>query len=535
MNHFDEMNALLYIEGELDNERAREISAHADSCAQCRELLHALKTEALWLREALVTEEEAVPARFAEGSEPSSIPWGWISALGFSAGGAYTLWSGFIEPWRAQAAQAGFTQGNLITMLFFSGAFWKGWDAMRSMLEFFAVTALGTVVIWLLRRHWQRFPAIAVIIGAIFCTLTFPFSASAAETRKGDPNYTLPAGEVVNTDLFVMGDHVRIDGEVNGDLFVFSQNVVVNGHVKGDIISFAEEFRLNGIVDGNLRGGGQTLALNGTIGKNVLVWAGNVNLDEKAVVGGTITLGGGNVELNGRVAGDLLGLGQHFDLNGSFERNAQIKAESVMIGPSAVIKGHLKIEGHEEPDVSKGAKLNGTPEFIKEKRGPERNYSSARFYWHQTLLWGASFVFGLVLLLLAPGFFFDTTSACKKGTQSIGFGVLFLFATPIAAIIVCCTIVGLGVGIATIILWLIAIYSAQVFVGTWLGEKILGDSVGIGPTLGRLALGLAILRIARLIPYIGSWIGFLVVIWGIGALALSLYKNMRPQLAPAAA
>jgi len=133
-------------------------------------------------------------------------------------------------------------------------------------------------------------------------------------------------------------------------------------------------------------------------------------------------------------------------------------------------------------------------EFTLKKRGPEKDYSSARFYWHQTLLWGASFVFGLAVLLLAPGFFFDAERACRKAAQSIGLGLLFFFATPIVAIIVCITIVGLGVGISALLLWVIAIYSAQVFVGSWLGERILGEGVGVGAALGRLALGLLILR-----------------------------------------
>ena len=78
-----------------------------------------------------------------------------------------------------------------------------------------------------------------------------------------------------------------------------------------------------------------------------------------------------------------------------------------------------------------------------------------------------------------------------------------------------------------------AIYSAQVFVGAWLGERILGEGVGIGPALGRLALGLVIFRAVGMLPYLGGWISFVVVAWGIGAMALALYRYMRPQLAPA--
>jgi len=533
MSHFDEMTALLYLESQLDDDHAQDVSTHAATCPECRELLHALETEGVWLRESLAGDEEAVPSRLIDAPERHAAPWGWISALGLSAGGAYTLWSGFIEPWRAQAAQAGFTQGNLFTMLFFSGAFWKGWDAMRSLMEFLAVATLGVLVMWLLRRRWRSFPTIAVVLGAMICSLAIPPAASAAETKHGNPNYTLPAGEETKTDLIVFADRTQINGNVDGDLIVWSRSVAVNGHITGDIICFSQELTVDGPVDGNVRAFAQKVTLNNKVGKNVMAWAGELNIAEKSIVGGTVTAGTGNGELNGHIAGDILAFGGDFDVNGSLGHDAAFQVETLHIGPSAEIKGRTKFQGSREAEVSPAAKLASPIEFTLKKHEHERNYSSPRFYWHQTLLWGASFVFGLVLILLAPGFLFDAQRACRKIAQSIGFGLLFLLATPIAAIIVCITIVGLGVGISTLLLYVIAIYSANVYVGSWLGERILGEGVGVGAALGRLALGLVILRVVGTVPYIGGWISFVVVAWGLGAMVLALYRYMRPQLAPA--
>ena len=96
--------------------------------------------------------------------------------------------------------------------------------------------------------------------------------------KHGDPNYTLPSGETVHTDLIVSADSTRIDGDVDGDLIAFSRSVTVNGHIKGDIIAFSQELRVNGPVDGNVRAGVQMLQLNSTVGRNVMAWAGDVNL-----------------------------------------------------------------------------------------------------------------------------------------------------------------------------------------------------------------------------------------------------------------
>jgi cytoskeletal protein CcmA (bactofilin family) len=326
----------------------------------------------------------------------------------------------------------------------------------------------------------------------------------------------------------------RIDGDVEGDLIVFSNTVTVNGHIKGDILAFSQELRVNGPVDGNVRAMAENLQLYGTVARNVMAWAGDVNLDQNAKVNGTLTAGSGHLEVNGKLVGDLLAFSGDVDINGQLGRNARIRSGHLTIGSRAEIAGQTTAELRQPPDVSNGAKMGSPLDWKITKRSSETSYSSPRYYVHQILKWGASFLFGLVLLFLVPGFFFDAVKACGKTAPAIGFGVLFLIATPIAAVIVCITVVGIGVGISAMMFWAIAIYAAQVLVGAWLGEKILGEGTGAGAALGRLALGLAILRALGMLPFLGGWISFIVVIWGMGAVALAIYKNMRPQLAAAA-
>jgi cytoskeletal protein CcmA (bactofilin family) len=529
--HFDEVTALLYLERQLEPEQAREFTEHLASCNACGTLLRALEREGIWLREALSVDDESIPAHVIAAPQSSHAHWGWVAALGLCAAGAYTLWNGFIEPWMSRASEAGFSQGNVLTMLVFTGAFWKGWDAMRSLTEFLAMATLGTLAIWLLRKQWKRFTAIAFVMGALLCSLALTPAASAADVERGNPSYTLPAGQEVKTDLIVWAVRARIDGDVDGDLIVWSQNVTVNGHVKGDILGSAQDLRINGTVDGNVRAWAQTLSINGTIGKNVLGLTGVSYEDEKAKIGGTMTVLSGTAELNGTLGGDLLALTGNLVVNGSLGNDAMIRSGDVTIGPGAEIKGKTKYRGNRQPDVSPSAKLGSPIQVTLEKRGPD--YSQPRYYLHQVLFWGASFLFGLAILFLAPNFLADATRAANRIAPAIGFGALFLFATPILAFIVCITIVGLGVGISAFLLYLIALYAAQVFVALWVGDKLLPGGIGFGPPIGKLALGLAILHGLRMLPYVGSLITLVILMWGLGALVLALHRTMRPALAPA--
>ena len=40
----------------------------------------------MWLRESLEADDESVPARLVQAPEHGGAPWGWITALGLSAG-----------------------------------------------------------------------------------------------------------------------------------------------------------------------------------------------------------------------------------------------------------------------------------------------------------------------------------------------------------------------------------------------------------------------------------------------------------------
>lgn len=533
MNHFDEMTALLYLEGQLDREHAREVLAHTAECKSCTDLLHALDREGAWLREALETEDESVPARLLEPPERST-PWGWIAALGLSAGGAYTVWTGIIAPWQAQAAQSGFTQSSLLTMLFFSGTFWKGWDAMRTLTNFLAMSSLTIVVSWALRRHWRRLTtATGMVLGAALIAalaLSVP-TASAADTEHGHPNYTLESGQTVPTDLIVFAERTTIDGTVDGDLIVWSQNVTINGHIKGDVIGGAQYLRINGTVDGNVRSFAHTVDLSGTIAKNFMTWSSETNIEDKASVGGTVTFGSNDATFSGNIGGDVLGVAKTLDVSGKVARNLTIHGERLIVDSTADIAGHVRYVGNNTPEIAQGAKM-GSYERVIPKAAPR--YESLRFYWHRTLMWGAGFVFGLILLLLMPSFYADATAACKHYAPAAGFGLLFLFATPIAAIIACITVVGLGVGIAALLLYVIAMYASTVFVAGFVGEAILGHSGGTGAAIGRLALGLFILHVLRILPYVGGWILFIMMFWGFGAMVMAIYKRLRPQLAASA-
>jgi cytoskeletal protein CcmA (bactofilin family) len=531
MNHFDEMTAFLYLDGQLERAQASEVLAHTAQCGECRELLESLKKETLWLEQSL-QEKDPVPARFTTPAKHVNVRWGWATALAMAIAGVLTLWNGVIEPFEHRLSQAGFGGGNLMTMLFFSGAFWKGWPSVLSFLSFFAATAFSIFAFVILRRLWGRRPAIGIVLASLgpLALLLSLFAAApaarASEMVHGHPSYTLASGETVNTDLFVAGDFVRINGTVNGDLIAWSGEIEVNGHVTGDVIAMAREVRINGQVDGNVREYAQTMYMDGSVGKNVLAAFQDFEMGPKGKIGGSFTGGGNTALISGSIGRGITAGISDATLDGPVGGDVSIRADNLRIGPNASVKGETKYKGRHQADVDPAAKLASPLAFTLLKEGPD--YSNWKYYWHRAEFWGAAFFFGLVLLLLLPEFFSDGLRASKKFLPSLGFGVLFFVATPIVAILICFTVVGIGVAIPTVLLWLVATYAAQIFVAAWLGEILLGPAIGKGALLGRLAVGLAIIHGLEMLPYhVGFLVHVIVLWWGLGAITIAVYRHLQ--------
>lgn len=390
--------------------------------------------------------------------------------------------------------------------------------------------ALGNAAFSLLRRPWAACGVVLLVTTICCCP-----SARAADTERGHPNYTLPAGQVVHTDLFVTATSTEVNGEVDGDLIAFSQNIVVSGHVTGDVLAFGQDVIIGGTVDGNVRSFAQSLVLNGRVGKNVMAWGRTIEMNSNANVFGTMTLGAANAGLSGPIHGDVLAFARILNIDGPLNKNANIRAARLILGPGASVAGRIQYEGPAQPQISPGAKL-ATPIETRLMHPRRSRFVSAGYYWIRVLSWAASFLFGIVLWLIAPRWFLRTESATKSFGRSIGVGVLFLFATPIAAILACITIVGLSLGVAVLLLYGIALYAAQVFVAMWIGDRLLGEDASaiaarsrLGRVAGRLALGLVVLRVLQAIPLLGAIVSFVIVLWGLGAILLGLYCGMRAQ------
>ncbi len=532
MKHLDEMTLLLYVERQMDRARGLEVSAHTQECDACRTLLRALERESRLLTRAMLEEDEPLPSRLAQFQERArrSMQWIWGLVFGLAATGVYALYTGYIQPWQTQLEQAGFGGSNLLGLLIFQGAMWKGWQSVMTLLEVLAMLTLAGLGAMFFRRRIRRGSALALVFAGLCTLLALPTGASATEFRKGDV-VTVSSEETIKGDMYVTGARrVRIEGTVDGDLIVFCESLDISGHVTGDVLNFSQSARISGRVDGNVRGANNNLTITGTVSKNVLTFEETLTIDPAGKVGGSLTNFSANLGMEGSVGRDALLFVAHAHLEGKIGGGVRARGDSLSIGSAAVIDGPVHFEGRNRPEVSSSAKLASPVDFKQmEKRASYRE--SSYYVWQ--VIWVAAFIlFGLVLFALMPKFAQDTVAAAEQIGVTSGLGVLVLFGVPIAACIACITVVGLFIGLSTLFVWYASLYFAQIIVGAVVGQWLMGRTSELWPLIGRMAVGLAIVRLCTTIPHVGGWVKFAAILWGIGAISLSLYRRFEPVIAP---
>jgi cytoskeletal protein CcmA (bactofilin family) len=529
--HVDEMTLLLYVERQLDREAAQGVSLHTQTCTRCLTLLRALDRESRLLTRSMLEQDEPVPARLAEfhAQVKRNMQWIWGVVFGLAVLGVYALYTDYIELWQRQLEQAGFGSSNLLSLMVFQGAFWKGWQSMFSLFEVLAVMSLAGFGLFAFRRYLRRGSALAVLFAGFGVVMAVATPASATEFRKGD-TVTVKKDEVVKSDLFVTGERIRIDGEVDGDVYAFANQVDVTGHINGDLICFAKGVRVSGVVDGNLRAGANNVTITGTVERNVMVWNEAFTLDSSGKIGRSLTAGGETLTLDGKIARDFLGFADSTTISGFIGGSVCEQGKSLAIASGAEIDGKTSFKGQKEPSVASDAKLASPPEFTKlEHKHPERG--GGYYLWR--VIWTGTFIlFGLVLASLMPKFALETVDSAGHIGASFGLGVLVFFGVFIASIIACITIVGMLVGISSLMLWLVMLFASEVVVGGIVGQWIMGRDDEFWPFFLRVVVGIAAVRIVTSLPFIGHWAGFIVGLWGMGAISLALYRRLQPTLAP---
>jgi cytoskeletal protein CcmA (bactofilin family) len=536
----DEFTCSVYADGELPAADASRVKEHLQTCSKCCEIVDALRVESRVLIACLQDldglERRLKPAAaaapgLAEGSAGSLVTLGAFliaaamvirAAFGFLGSLALPAALEWLDPTRT-AGQTNLLL-NTITYLVLEGG--SMMDSILNSATLIALNLLALIVITVLLR---RSIATRAMLSVIALLAVFSSTSYALDIRRGHESVTVPQGETIDDTLVVFGDSVNVDGTVNGDLIAFARNVSVRGMVKGNVIGFGQHVIVEGTVEGSILGFGQTVETRGHVTNNIYGFGQNVSIATGAEVTGNAALFGAETNNDGSIGRDLWAFCSRADVRGNVLRNVSAYAERVNVSAPARIVGNLTahVRNRNNVRIESGATVGGKTDIQVSPPEPNR-YATFSFYVRQILWLAAAFLTGMVLFWLVPALTNVNLDSARALLTAAGIGFLAACATPIAAIIVAITLIGLPIGLVTLALWLLCLYLAKIVLAGFMGRALLrgqGEE-NASPAL-MLLVGLVLVLIAINLPYVGGIISFFLTLLGLGAMIMTLYNRRQ--------
>jgi hypothetical protein len=231
----------------------------------------------------------------------------------------------------------------------------------------------------------------------------------------------------------------------------------------------------------------------------------------------------------------------------------------VVEGPLVVVRGAAVVSGviggdvvvvNSRLDLAPGARIDGNVRLVNSQitRAPDAIVTGTV---QESSGFGipAAFLFmlhigmtvfvlalGAALVLLAGRQISEAAAVALSRPGPTALAALITLALPALAIVAMITVIGIPLGIAIFALVIPALWlGGYIVMGTALGQRILPRQRLAEHPYGAVLLGLLILQIIWLLPFLGPMVACLAGIWGAGALIYRSWERRRPGEPPAQA
>lgn len=369
----------------------------------------------------------------------------------------------------------------------------------------------------------KRLVSILAVV-TVFVLLCQPVQAA---TLRSSDNVNIPSDVTINDDLYVAGGTVTINGTVNGDLIVAGGNVTVNGTVRDDAMVAGGTVIIAGDIGQSVRAAGGNLSINGQVAEDLVVSGGNVDVSSNSTIGRDVLLSSGSARLSGPVGRGVRGAVGSLVIDNSVGNGVRVSVGNLTLTDRAVINGDLVYTSENTAEIADGAQVTGE---ITRREPPVRRPGIAGRIFSFIASFIAAFLFGLLLLLLFPVGMVRVADTVRGSPWiSLLLGFVLLIVVPAAIVILLILLVTIPISLTILFFYVLGIYLAKVFVGLALGRTMVSYfKWNIGNILAFL-IGLAIIMLLGLIPFIGPLIRFVYVIFGLGAAGLVVFYYLRER------
>ncbi len=343
----------------------------------------------------------------------------------------------------------------------------------------------------------------------------------------------VPQDEVVNQNpYFAAGEVVNISGTINGDVYAAGNSVNISGKVNGDVFAAGNIVRISGEVTNNVFAAGNSVTIDKKIGGKAILAGNSLDLADGSQIANYLIAAGNNLKVSSMVNGNVFLAGSNITLDSIIRGNVAASSASFSIIAPANISGDVNYWSPNDASIEAKAVISGNiqkhlpPAWRGQGIGFTQTKAAMRQFGITMNIIGflSAFIIGTLLIHFAPKLMTKVSSnISQRFWPSFGIGFLALVATPIAMIIFLITIIGIPIAFGLGILYSVIIYLTKIFVGFWLGRKILPKgNIYLG-----LALGLLIFFVLSSIPIVSGLVKLTTASVGMGTAIYTIKRNYK--------
>lgn len=364
----------------------------------------------------------------------------------------------------------------------------------------------------------------------ILAIISLILSAASAAAQQGNDDEVVLRS--MGPDRFVAGGTVSVREPVGGDLIAASGNLSVSTDVGGDLVVAGGDIQLAGVVSQNLYAAGGKIFIDSNIARNARVAGGSVSLGTSGQIKGNASLAGGEITVRGPIGGYLQAGGGSLYLDGPIGGDVELAGDRIELGPHARIEGHLKYQSGEDIRQAPGAEVRGGIERVKgtaSTLGEHGRFGARRSVG---IAWSLGLVVAAALLagaLPAQGVRIGDFLQQRFG-WSVLVGFIALVCTPVAVILLLVTVIGIPLALTALAAYGFLLLAGYVASGVGVGHFALNRwkderASSTAWRIGAAALGMLLIVVLGRLPWLGSLIVLVALLFGMGALLMQLRRR----------
>ena len=359
---------------------------------------------------------------------------------------------------------------------------------------------------------------ILIAVSAVAFALA-PLTAQAASFAARN-QYTNEPGDHISGSLYVAAGTITLNAPVGGDALMAGGTVTVLSTVAGNIEVAGGTLMLMGPVQGSVRAFGGSISINGHVSGDVIAIGGTISLLPNAVVDGGVYAIGGRISIDSLVRGSV-----------------DARGNQISLGANGHIYGNLTYRSPKEAQMDPGSLVAGAMHYIPTKGAsplPNQVGGGLPIWGFIAALTTVQLFAYLGAVLLVVWVWRRRASeisqaVVEKWWPSVGHGLVYLILAPICAVLLLVSVVGSIVGIAGLLVFIIAVGVAKVFtclvLGAWLEKVFRSRSVAIVTWQNALVGTLAVF-VLTFIPIIGWVAQLLLFLATFGVIAQRIQKAL---------